>query len=256
VNDKHDFEQLLRAHANKELTVDERTRLGVLAASDPARERAVGEFEELHRWMDAESHLAAETMAPANPSDEADESYRRLAQAAGRAEGQLRSKFLSPVHRGGGLSGLRAPATRHHRNRRLWIGAAVAAVAVLTATLVTIVLSNPGAPPLNPNPPDPRDHIGGQHLISINPVLSASDPRLSWDHVPGARSYDAKILDTGNAVVLARPEAQARSNEWRFTQAEYDVLKAHPGDLFLRVVARDGTGVGFASTGDRKLDVR
>ncbi len=257
MNDKHEFEQLLRAHANKELTVDERTQLGVLAARDPARERAVAEFEELHRWMSSESRLAVETMAPADPSEEADESYRRLAQAAARAERQLASKLLNPVHRGDRYlpGGLQAPASGRDRRRSLLIGAALA-VATAAAVVLVAVLTSRGAPPLDPNTPDSRDRIGGQHLISINPVLTASDPGLSWDHVPGARSYDAKILDAGGAVVLARSEEQVRSNEWRFTKAEYDVLKAHAGSLYLRVVARDGAGVGFASTGERRLDVR
>lgn len=257
MNDKHEFEQLLRAHANKELTVDERTQLAALAAGDPARQRAVSGFENLHRVMGAECQMVAEIMAPPDPSEEADEGYRRLAQAASRAERQLQAKLLNPLHRGGGFTGQVVPAAGHDRRRLLWIaGAAVAAVAVLTATLLTIILSNRGAPPLDPNRPDPNERLGGQHLISINPVLTASDPRLSWDHVAGARSYDAKILDADYSVVLARPEAQARSNEWRLTKAEYDVLKALPGDLFLRVVARDGAGVGFASTGERRLEVR
>jgi hypothetical protein len=63
-------------------------------------------------------------------------------------------------------------------------------------------------------------------------------------------------MDTDNAVVLARAFAQAHSNEWRFTKAEYDVLKAHPGDLFLRVVARDGAGVKFGTSTDLLLEVR
>ena len=67
---EHEFEQFLQVHANKELTTDERTQLGVLAMQDPERQLTVAEFEELHRRMDEERRLAAAVMAPASPSEE------------------------------------------------------------------------------------------------------------------------------------------------------------------------------------------
>ncbi len=112
---------------------------------------------------------------------------------------------------------------------------------------------SPGPPPLNPHPVDPSDWIARQPLVSVNLVLTSSDPRFSWDHVPGAH-YDVKILTADNKQVLAPSGTQARSSEWRLTKEEYRVLKAHPGDLFLRVVALDRVGVGIA-TGECGLAV-
>ncbi|MHC4512243.1 MAG: hypothetical protein ACYTGW_14570 [Planctomycetota bacterium] len=257
MNDYQEFEQLLQAHANKELTTDERMQLAALAKDDPERQRAVGGFRELHRFMDDERRLTAAVMVPPDPSEETDESYRRMAQAAARAEQQLGAKLMNPVHREGRFGAPRFAfgGSASRKNRRLWFAFAAAAAAALVAALLVFDWG-PDAPPLNPDQPGP-DKIGRPaNIILLNPVLTASDLRLSWRHVQGARSYDARILDTDNAVVLARAFAQARSNEWWFTKAEYDVLKTHPGDLFLRVVARDGVGVGFATTSERKLDVR
>ncbi|MEE9125644.1 MAG: hypothetical protein V3U11_00745 [Planctomycetota bacterium] len=254
---EHEFEQFLQAHANKELTTDERTQLGVLAMQDPERQLTVAEFEELHRRMDEERRLAAAVMAPADPSEETHESYRRLVQAAGRAQQQLQAELMNPT-RGGErlpLSGsvIRARSVlRGPRFRRLAWAMVAAAAVVVTALLVF----DGGAPALNPNQPG-ADKIGRPgNIILLNPIMTPENRRLSWIHAQGARSYDAQILDAQNAVVLARPQADARSNEWRLTKAQYDLLKAHPGDLFLRVVARDGAGVGFGTSTDLRLDIR
>ncbi len=251
MNEKYRFGQLLRAHANKELTVDDRMQLEVLAAGEPEREHAVSGFEELHRWMDSERRLTDRTNMPADPSEEADECYRRLAQATARAARQLRTK-LNPLHHGGPFGRLRTAVLAPSKAT---LSKACMACFVMQALLSVAGAGfwSPGPPPLNPHPVDPSDWIARQPLVSVNLVLTSSDPRFSWDDVPDAHSYDVKILTADNKLVLAPSGTQACS-EWRLTKEEYRVLKAHPGDLFLRVVALDRVGVGIA-TGECGLAV-
>jgi hypothetical protein len=251
VKQEHEFEQFLQAHANRELTTHERAQLEVLAMQDPERQTAVAEFEEVHRWIDEERRLTAAVMAPAEPSEEVDEGYGRLVRAASSAQHQLQVELMNPT-RGGDLLSAPRSLFRDRRSRRMVWAVAAAAAIVLSALLIF----NRGGPALNPSQPGP-DHIGQPgSIILLNPILTPENRRLSWIHAQGARAYDASILDAQNAVILARPQADARSNEWRLTKAQYDLLKAHSGDLFLRVVARDGAGVGFGTSTDLRLDIR
>ncbi len=174
---KHEFEQFLQAHANKELTTDERTQLGVLAMQDPERQLTVAEFEELHRRMDEERRLAAAVMAPADPSEETDESYRRLVRAAGRAQQQLQAELMNPT-RGGERLPLSGSVLRGPRFRRLAWAMVAAAAVVVTALLVF----DGGAPALNPNQPG-ADKIGRPgNIILLNPIMTPENRRLSWIH--------------------------------------------------------------------------
>lgn len=252
MKNNQEFEQLLVAHANKELTREERRRLEDLVAEEPSRRDTLVGFHELHDLLDEERALAARVMTPSEPAEETDESYRRLCQAAARAEQQLRVKLLNPVHREGRKVPTIDDPAGGRRRLVLWLGAAAAA-AVLVAIL-SLVWANRG-PDLMGGAPGNKE-LGPRIPIVVEPALSQESRAVSWHDVAGARTYTARILDADNKVVLERPGSRQGSTEWQLTEEQYQALKAHEGPLYLQVVARDSARIPLASTGDLLLKIR
>ena len=104
MNEKHQFEQLLAAYANKELTADERQRVETLAANDPERRHALAGFEQMHVWFSEERAVVAQVMAPSEPAEETDESYRRLELASLAPSAECRAPRSATRPPGGACS--------------------------------------------------------------------------------------------------------------------------------------------------------
>lgn len=243
-----EFERLLVAHGNRELSAAETRQLGVLARDDPARVREVREIDELHGLLDHERALWREAMTPLDLREEGDSVYRDLCRRAARAERALRdlaadqppTVVLTPL-----LTPELAPRRRLTPSRLLLAGAAAAALLWVVSGLF-----GPTAPP-----EDHRLRRGGPGIV-LRPEISATSHEISWHAVVGARTYDATIFDADDRIVLVRHQAASRSYVWQVSQEDYDSLARHPGPLYLRIVARDGAGIRIDTSGDLPLTVR
>lgn len=239
-HNESDFDRLLAAHCNRELEPAEVERLQVMARDDDARAREIREVDELHRIFDAERALFVAVAAPPEPREEADEVYRGLRQSAAHAEQTLRDLGSPPVVR----------PLLHSRGwtaRRIGMVAAAAAVVVLGFAATLGVFS--------PSPPDDL-RLRGVTPIQLEAEISATSREISWHTVVGARTYDVVITDGDNRTILARPDTAARSTIWELTPAEFTRLDDFEGPLYLRVVARDGSEIELATTGDLLLNIR
>ncbi len=195
------------------------------------------EFAEVERLFAAERALFARASAPVDPREEADPTFARLRWRAARSEQALRE---GAVGTGTGAVALRA------RQRWRWLGGAIAAAAVVAVALFA----------LRPGRPDDRTLGRALGIVLLDQQVSAQSPRISWQAVPGAQSYDAVIVDRHDRAVLTRAPALARGTTWELAPGEIERLRALPGALRLRVVALDGAGIEVGTSGDRALSVR
>lgn len=253
MHDNKEFEQLFAACSNGELTNDERLRLQELAGQDVGRRGALAEMEAVHELLDIERSIRKSVRRPSEPGEEADESYQRLAVAAGRAEAGLRadleqSKMIGtlPPRRGS----VRRSASK------VWGIALAAAAAVVVGILIGVGAGQ--ASSLDGGMPD-NDKVLGVADIDVTTVLSADSPRLSWAASQDAVRYDAVILDGAGSVVLTRPSSDLRvqrATVWNLGAADLEALHKHES-LFLEVIARDKQGEEVARTLRKKrIDLR
>lgn len=243
-SDQERFEVLLRGHAVMHLTASEREQLQALAAADPARRRMVTDFDRLHTDLARERALFATVASPADPVEEADEGFARLAAASASAEDELRGRLLHTPN---------VRVLRPHR-RLARIGVVIAALAA-AAVIATKLGVFSGPPALQQG--TPRDERAGSVVahIMIAPHVSMVDRSLSWSVVWHAQTYEVAVLDAVGNVVLQRAPEQARSTRWELTTEQIDDLRVRP-ELRLRVRAFDGSGLLVGATGDLPLQVQ
>ena len=253
MHDNREFEQLFAACSNGELTKEERLRLQDLAGQDVGRRGALAEMEAVRELLDIESSMRKAVRRPADPAEEADEGYQRLASAAARAEAGLRASFeqskvmetLAPS-RG---SVKRGPS-------KVWGVALATAAAVLVGILIGMGAGQSSG--LDSSRPDDSKVLGLAD-IDVTTALSAESPRLSWAAPADAVRYDAVIVDEAGAVVLTRPATDLqvqRSTFWTLGAAEFSALREHKA-LFLEVIAKDKRGEEVARTlRKHRIDLR
>jgi len=241
-NSPSEFEQLLAAHANRELSQGQRQRLEALAA-ELGRDADIADLDDLHAVFAGERELKRGVMAPAEPGEEADEVYSVLNRAAARAERAVRS-----------LDELTVPEIQVHasRPRSVWPWSMAVAAGLLIAVGVWAVASGV----FGPARPSDDLQLGSVPRILLQPELAAQAREISWHAVVGARTYDVAIRDAEDRTVLARPPEHSRSNRWQLSAADYELLLRHVGPLYLRVVARDSGGLRIATTGDLPLEIK
>jgi len=253
VHDNREFEQLFAACSNGELTREERLRLQDLAGQDVGRRGALAEMETVRELLDIESSMRKAIRRPADPAEEADEGYQRLASAAARAETGLRanleqSKILET------LAPPRGPVKR--APSRAWGITLAAAAAVLVGILIGMGAGHSSG--LDSATPD-IDKVLGVADIDVTTVLTAESPRLSWASPADAVRYDALIVDEAGVVVLTRPSTDLRvqrSTLWTLSSEEFTALREHK-NLFLEVIARDKQGEEVARTHRKqRIDLR
>ena len=90
-HNQSEFEQLLAAHANRELDAHEVSRLDALSQGDPVRLSEIRGVTEVHRQLDAEKELYQQVLAPLEPREQADPVFQRLSRRAARTESALRA---------------------------------------------------------------------------------------------------------------------------------------------------------------------
>ena len=134
----------------------------------------------------------------------------------------------------------------------LWVAAAAAVLLVVT---LAAVFSGP--PDLLTNDSN-GNKLGEPHVspIFVNVKVTRENPEVSWHDVTGARTYDAVIENADGTVVLRRDDSSKASTLWLLTAQEYEKLATFTGDLFLRIVAKDGAGLIVGNSRDRKIQVR
>ena len=244
VHDHTEFEQLFAAYTNGVLTQDERQRLYELAGRDVGRRGALAEVEAVHELIGVEKKMRTRVMQPSEPAEEADESYRRLAKAAARAEQKLRDNMLLPTtidvprtpvpHTPAGAAG----------SRRV-IYFAAAAVLVIAAALF-FALNHDSAPRLDGD--KPTKAVLGVRGIQTLTTVTADSPELSWGRIEYARTYEASVLDANGRAVLRRAAGLSRFTHWQLSDQDLSTMRQHEGDLYLRVVGRDENGAVVGQT--------
>ena len=252
----HEFAQLIRAHANRELTGVEEDRLAELGAGHPSRAEEARQVGAVHGLLDQERQLSELVAAPVEPREEADEGFQRLQGRAAEAERSLRARLLHAVRP------LQAAVRRTGFRGAPWTLASVAAALMVGL----LVFRGGGEPPaLLPQTPGPetlggpiqRDLISQVSLISLTAEIDADNRTISWLPVSGARPYAVVVEDRSGNLVLQRAGEDARSNRWDLTGAQFQILQQQGGDpLLLRVVALDGAGITVGTTGDLPLAIR
>ena len=241
-SDADEFEQLLAAYANRELSGAQRQRLDTLVTS-PQRAAAVDELQALHDWLDDEASLRRVVAAPVEAREEQDATWQRIARSAALAGEELRVRLATAPD---------LPVVPAAGRRARWLLLPAAAAAVL---IVWLLLARGGPPALIDGRPD-DSRLGATSRILMVPEISSRSPSFSWHAVPGARGYDVSVFDTQDNVVLERPAASAAATTWDLTRAEFAALRGHRGRLLLRVIARDGAGLVVGSTGDLPVRVK
>lgn len=244
--ERHEFAQLLAAHAGRSLTLNEDARLRALAARDPRGAAEVGAFDDVHAGFDAELALFEKVSAPITTTEESDEGYARLARIAAAEEDTLRARLRF-------ASTLTGPLSTSAHRRRAWLAVGALAAGLLVAWFVWGRQDQPSLLPGNPN----DSVLGTAARIVMQAELRADRPELSWHIVVGASKYDARIEDATGQPILVRPDPLAASALWAIAPEDYTRLRtlSRDGRLRLRVVARDGAGLAIATTGDLPLRV-
>ena len=243
---EHDeFQQLLRAHAGRTLTLDEDARMRRLAADEEVLGEELRSIDDLHGLLDGESALFSAVSAPLTAIEESDEGFARLAQVAARGEQALRDHLrigtpVAPMHRA------------HLRRRGIWLTLGALAAAVL----IFVLTRGPSRPALLGSKPD-DSVLGGVTRIVMEAELRGDRPELSWHAVIGAVGYEARIVDAAGREVLVRTRDASASTRWSLSGDEFTRLRTLVGqaELRLRVVARDGAGIALGTTGDLPLRI-
>lgn len=250
VHDNREFEQLFAAYSNGELTKAECSRLYDLAGQDVGRRGALAEMEAVHELLKVEVRMRKTVQRPAEPAEEADESYRRLAAAAARAQAKLRANLEQATM----IQTMPLGDIQKRSAVRTWGMVLAAAALVVVSVLVGMGMGQTSG--LDGSNPDNK--VLG-YSISMRTVLTVDDPRFSWDPVEDATRYDASILDHSGTEVVLRPTVDIRvrrATEWTLSSAGLEVLRKH-GELFLRVVATDKRGEVLArSTSKTPIELR
>lgn len=242
--ESREYELLLAAHGNRELTGDEARRLRELAGEDPVRCAEVEAFDVIHAGFAAERELMRECASPADPGEEADESYQRMQRAAANASESLRDKLVNETP-----AAIDLPVARRRRIGGVMMVAAAALV--VTALVFAFGGGGKGRPALDPSIPDGR--VLGQNgpaKIGLSPELRALDPVISWQAVAGARTYEAVFEDGQGAELLRRSSEFEVSTTWRLSEADFARLRDVEGEVLLRIVGVDGAGNVVGTSGD------
>lgn len=250
VHDNREFGQLFAAFTNADVTGDERARLKELAGQDVGRRGAIAEVEAMHELLAVEASLRDEIMRPVEPREEADESFRRMAKAAARASEKMRANMLHPTT----IRTFAPPASGTASGRqRVWLYTAGVAAVLMIAVAVGMLLSESAAPGLSTGRP-PNRVLGGAVAIDVTTRITEDSPELSWFEVKGAASYEVSILDVDDVVVLRRAEGGTFIH-WNLA-SDMTMLRAHSGELFVTVVARNRAGEVVGETKKpRRLEV-
>lgn len=237
--ESQEFERLVAAHANRELTRGERLRLDELVQRAPSRAVICSGIERVHALLERERELGEAAVGPLDPLEEIGENWERLARTASLAGEQLRAR----LRHGSPPAMVRRPRVPR------WLLGAAAAVLLAAAGSWMLGSRSPESIPQAPSP----EQLGGSLLLV--PELSVASPRLAWHAVPNAVTYRAVISDAAGDVVLRRPDAAARSTQWDLTADEIAMLE-RAAPVMLRVVALDGDGGPLQSSGDLQLALR
>jgi hypothetical protein len=256
VHDNREFEQLFAAFTNADVTGDERARLHELAGQDVGRRGAIAEVEAIHELLAVEASMRDEIMRPVEPAEEADESFRRMAKAAARAGEKMRAQMLHPTN----IRTFEHPSRGTAPARsRVWLYSAAVAAVLMIAVAVGMLMNQSTAPGLSTGlSPDSvlgaGAEIGTGAEIDVTTSITEDSPELIWSEVKGAASYEVSILDADNVVVLRRAEGR-RFIQWKLN-SDMTMLRAHEGDLFVTVVARNRAGeIVGATKRPRPLEV-
>ncbi len=258
--ESREFAQLLMGHANQELTALEEERMRELEQRYPARAEQISHLEQVHSLFEQERDLALEMSAPLEPREEADEGFGRLQSRAAEAERSLRARLLHPVSAPGAVTGrgwasstwIGSAWTRRLGTRRLGVLLPLAAALILGLVLIR---GGGGPPALLPEAPGP-ERMGAAMPILLTAEIDADNRTVSWLSVPGAGTYTVVVEDDAGNLVLERGDAEARSNRWELTEAQFQLLRQREGPLLLRVEAQDGAGNVVGTTGDLPLTIR
>ncbi len=251
-DEDREYELLLAAHANRELSVDENRRLLDLAEEDPERGSDIALMDRIHAGFAAERRLRGEVAAPVDLSEEGDASYRRLAAKAAAAEEQLRVRLLDPQG---------APAARPARRLLMPISLAALLIACLCFWLFSGgAASGPGTGPEMLGGKPENQVLGiGLTRIHLSAELSRSRPVFSWLSSVGASRYGAFIEDREGVVLMRRSPELAGTTRWQLSREELQKLEERmaaslpAGGLFLRIEGMDATGLKVASSGDLQI---
>jgi hypothetical protein len=246
--DGPEFAALLRAHANRELTAEERARLDVLAAAGPERWQEVDDVTLVHGLFDAEQELRSEILRPVESREEADPVYQGLLRRAARAEADLRRQSLPQAAPG--------PLLQAPRAQR-WLRIAAAAAVLLGLVTWYVLRGAGGAPELIPGSPG-RETLGGQRVVVVQPALTVAEPAIAWFAIPGAASYDVELIgrvQDVDRVLFQQRSIPAHVLRCDFPRAQLPEL-AQASDLRVRITARAGDGVALASSGDLPVSLR
>ncbi|MEM7204724.1 MAG: hypothetical protein AAF628_30990 [Planctomycetota bacterium] len=254
VSDAKEFERLVTGLAHGELSPAETAQLRRLAAADARREVQVHQTEKLLGLLGREREVYQQAAAPLDPSEDADPVVQQLRRRAAEMELRLRREAVPSGPAARGIASPGRPAASRW-DRFGWRASAAAMAAALLAAVLWWATGTSGDDVAGPV--DPRE-LGGPavQIILLDQVVSRDSPEISWQAVPGARSYRATIVDPSDAIVLQRAAALARGTRWALQEAELERLRAAPSPLRLRVVALDSGELEVATTGDRTLSVR
>ncbi len=257
--DPHEYDSLIAAFANRELTEDERQRLDVLVADDAARCTEVADLEMTHSLFDLERGLSGEVAVPVNMAEAGDESFQRVEAAAARAEAQLRAHLQHPVPLLDSdapeldAAALKTAASKaaedtpaDARPALLMFRPKVLAVAAILIASLTFAMWPDAAPQMMTGKPG-REVLGGAR-IHLNTELHADLPVLHWEPVLGANRYAAIVLTASGDELLRWPNSkaeaptpQAVATRWELSANQYGQLKrAESQKLRLRILAFDG----------------
>lgn len=252
-NPEREFELLLAAHSNQELTAAEQDRLRGLAADDPWRREELAGIDDVLDVFAEERSLREALTMPAEPSEEADEGFQRL-QATGLAAGdRLRARLLH----GEGVAGTGIVQPPRRRVYAWALGAA----ALLAVALILWSQSGTGRPDLDPNAPG-NDLLSGTRALAVEATVDAAVPQLSWEGLRSAARYDAWVEDAAGREVLRRSAtagpAVAGTTVWTLDRDDVETLRnaAASGAVFLRVVAKDDLDLVIGASEPEQIQFR
>ena len=258
-----ELEQLIAAHANRELDGNGRVRLEALIAATPAAARdeqrlLVDEIDALHRSFDAERSLRDAMLAPLEAREEADPQFRALLGAGARAESELKER-ATRITRIGATVVLPAPARPGLRLGGAKNVIMAAAAAILVAVGLWLMLGGERAPALTRGTPGP-ERLGLS--IIARPEIALHEPTVSWFSVPGAASYDLLLIVGDNEIAFRKDGIPAATTTCDLQNANLASIanrrtaSGGAGELRLRIVARDGMGIVIGTSGDLPVTLR